>query len=165
MNCAKTKPEARNDSLGLPARFWEKVQKGANDGSCWEWIGAVSGEGSHYGSYAVYGRRVGAHRVALEAKLGRPIRDGMVCMHVCDNRTCVNPDHLQEATPSQNSRDTAAKGRRNPRPRFVLTEDDVHRIRAARGTQAQIARRFGISRSHVGAIRRYERWVDVEVCL
>jgi hypothetical protein len=51
------------------------------------------------------------HRVALEEKLGRPIRPGMFACHHCDNPPCVNPEHLYEGTPADNTRDMMTRGR------------------------------------------------------
>jgi hypothetical protein len=57
--------------------------------------------------YKGYGRtRFGrAHRLALERKLGRPIRPGYQALHHCDYQPCVNPDHLYEGTDKDNQRD------------------------------------------------------------
>ena len=49
------------------------------------------------------------HRLTLERKLGRPIKD--CALHICDNKRCVNPNHLYEGTYKDNSRD---RGLRNP---------------------------------------------------
>ena len=51
------------------------------------------------------------HRCGTPMTLGRPIAPGMFALHTCDNRRCVNPDHLYEGTAGQNARDRAARGR------------------------------------------------------
>jgi hypothetical protein len=60
-----------------------------------------------------YGRQGNryAHRVALEEKLGRPLRPGMKALYTCDNPPCVNPEHLYEGTHGQNMRDMIDRGR------------------------------------------------------
>lgn len=53
-----------------------------------------------------------ANRVALERKLGRPIRPGYWALHRCDRPACINPEHLYEGTRADNTRD---REERNPR--------------------------------------------------
>lgn len=84
------------------------------DAPCWEWPGSkVSG----YGTINADGETQRAHRVVYEAVVG-PIPDGLVLDHLCRNRCCVNPAHLEpvsfaenvlrgESPPAINARKTA----------------------------------------------------------
>jgi hypothetical protein len=82
--------------------FWSKVSIPEVDG-CWIWAGARE---SRYGkavttvNYAVAYHK--AHRVALSSVLGRELLPGMVTDHLCKNRFCVNPAHLEETTQRTN---------------------------------------------------------------
>lgn len=72
----------------LQDRFWEKVNK--LDG-CWEWT-AFKNDG--YGVFKVGGVIQLAHRVAYELVIGK-IPEGMIIDHLCRNRGCVNPAHME----------------------------------------------------------------------
>jgi hypothetical protein len=146
------------------ARFWERVRKG--DG-CWEWSGAVSDTG--YGKACIgHQKTMNAHRLAYVLTHG-PVPDGMYVCHKCDNRRCVNPEHLFVGTPTENNRDAIQKGRVRYRgqsgeqnPSAKLTRNEVEEIRRqiACGTasKAQLAAQYGVSADHISAIARRRCW-------
>jgi hypothetical protein len=76
----------------IEERFWEKVEK--SDG-CWVWTASQTSTG--YGQFLVSGCPRKAHRVAYELVVG-PIPAGLVIDHLCRNRLCVNPSHLEPVT-------------------------------------------------------------------
>ena len=84
-------------------RYFAKVDWPASFGACWNWTDCVKGEG--YGKLRVgsrsdnSSRMVNAHRIAYELAIG-PIPAGAEIDHVCRNRSCVNPLHL-EAVPKR----------------------------------------------------------------
>ena len=84
--------------------FWKYVDK-CRIGGCWLWTGAKTGVG--YGSF----RGKGAHRVSWERHHGRAVPGRKMVLHRCDNRACVNPDHLFLGSQLDNVRDMMAKGR------------------------------------------------------
>ena len=69
-----------------------------------------------------------AHRLVREHKLGRPVKPGYFACHSCDDRGCINPDHLWFGTPADKSRDAIEKNRFP----FVLGKISVHRFRQTR---------------------------------
>ena len=79
-------------------RFWSRVEK--EPGPCWVWTGGSLASG--YGSFRAGGAAV-AHRYAWTLLCG-PIASGLQLDHLCRNRRCVNPDHLEPVTQQENLR-------------------------------------------------------------
>jgi hypothetical protein len=77
-------------------RFWRHVTAGETD-ECWEWAASTAGGG--YGRFRVSPLRKSflAHRVSYELHVG-PIPEGLQIDHLCRNRACVNPEHLEVVT-------------------------------------------------------------------
>ncbi len=88
--CGKTHIPTKSTSEVAP-RFWSKVNKGAST-DCWEWTAKIERNG--YGRFWVNGHSVSAHRFAYELTHG-PIPKGLTIDHLCRNRTCVNPAHME----------------------------------------------------------------------
>lgn len=152
----------------LADRFWEKVERGAED-DCWTWIGKVTTAG-----YGQIGRgrnvegQVHVHRLSYEMAKG-PIPDGLVIRHRCDNRVCVNPGHLEVGTYADNSRDCVERGRTADRkgeahPQAKVTAADVREIRRlvdSGALQSVVAARFGLSKQSVSSIVTRRNWSHV----
>ncbi len=90
--------------------FWLDVKVGLAR-QCWPWIGKYTSSAG-YGLFRTDGGWLGfAHRESFRRCRG-PIVDGLWVLHRCDNPPCVNPSHLFLGTPTDNVRDSMAKGRR-----------------------------------------------------
>jgi hypothetical protein len=85
--------------LSPDVRFWAKVIRGAPD-ECWPWT-AFRDRG--YGRFWSGKALVWAHRFAYELLRG-PIPEGLTIDHLCRNRSCVNPLHMEPVPSAVNTR-------------------------------------------------------------
>lgn len=104
----------RNQESIMERIMWE-VSKDSQSG-CWDWQGRVSGKRS-YPQISVGGVQTMVHRITYE-ELVRPLEPGETIDHLCRNRMCVNPEHLEA----------------------VSLRDNVKRMHAYRSLQKEIDR-------------------------
>jgi len=79
-------------------RFWQKVDKGGDNG-CWNWTAALTSSG--YGKFMIQRVSSVAHRLSYTWLVGE-IPEGLDLDHLCRNRRCVNPIHLEPVTRREN---------------------------------------------------------------
>lgn len=85
-------------ALSEEERFWDKVDTSGED--CWPWVAGKDASG--YGSFRLTSEKtVRAHRHSYELLVG-PIPPGLDLDHLCRNRHCVNPGHLEPVTRVEN---------------------------------------------------------------
>lgn len=150
-------------------------------GPCHVWTAYRSKKG--YGQVGFQGRVCIAHRVAFFIAHGRWPQPN-ACHH-CDNRACVNPDHLFEGTNADNTADMDSKGRRvvirgtrhgrRTKPHRTargernglakLTEQDVRDIRAnyalCQVTMKDLGARYGVGKAAVHEIIHRRTWAHI----
>jgi hypothetical protein len=135
---------------------------------CWLWIGYCG-----RGGYARFGFNtaerqtlIDAHRASWMLFRGEIPRGIRVC-HLCDVRSCVNPEHLFLGTALDNARDMIAKGRGaylDKHPMRKLSWADVREIRSLhqrKSLQQDIADRFGITQTTVSNIVHGHTWREL----
>lgn len=144
------------------------------ESGCFEFVGVCLPNG--YGKVGRAGRTWLAHRLAWRVARGE-VPEGMCVLHRCDNRRCVNPEHLFLGTRADNMQDMIAKGRarfvgltspsyRPPKPRAgeangraKLNAAEVAAIKAADGVrQVDLAAQYGVSQAQVQRIRAGNSW-------
>lgn len=98
----------REKQCSTACRFWSKV--GRAESGCWEWQWSVFKQ-TGYGQFALDSKTpVNAHRMSWELVNGT-VPSGLFVLHKCDNRKCVNPEHLFLGNQQDNMEDMAKKGR------------------------------------------------------
>ena len=102
----KLRSGCQHSKKPIHLRLLERVVFGASE--CWHYCGFVGPFG--YGRLTFNGIEQMAHRVSYQAFVG-PIPKGLCVLHKCDNRCCINPEHLWLGSYTDNRRDCVAKGR------------------------------------------------------
>lgn len=158
---AYNKPAARRDQhrANLPRLYSRREVCRETD--CWNWTGGLSSTG--------YGRMVWnptedsgpramtVHRASWLLHRG-PVADGLLIRHLCHNKLCFNPDHLELGTARDNAEDERKAGKLRTgeahhmadRPDSEIVE--MRELYAQGQTQRAIARRFGVSKGMVASV-------------
>lgn len=151
-------------------RFWNKIAITANPDKCWEWLGSKR-KGYGYMTIQVaqgIQTTINAIRMVYFLFYGIDPSDKII-RHKCDNKSCVNPHHLELGTARDNAMDMVSRGggyfpKGSAHGRSKLKEDQVLDIREAfeKGeTQGDIASKYQISQSAVSDIVKKRRWKHI----
>lgn len=134
---------------------------------CWIWE-PLANKGNEYGHLTI-GTRTGqtrktisAHRYSYSLFVGE-IPNGMFVCHKCDDKRCVNPDHLFIGTRQDNVDDRERKKRNNhvvgeKVGNSKLKVKDVLYIRRSNETDRSLAKKFGVSHTTIGRARNGTYW-------
>ena len=134
--------------------------------NCLEWTGTLR---TGYGRFYLDGKWLSAHRVSWEIHNG-PIENGLLVLHKCDNRKCVNPDHLFLGTQKDNMYDMIKKNRNkvlkgSDNPCSKLNEEQVVIIRDSYSngnvSYRRLADEFDVSPKLIELVVKREVWRHV----
>jgi len=149
-------------------RFESKFMKKSGD-ECWSWLASKS---DGYGNFRFRNKILKSHRMAWEIYIGK-IPHNLFVLHKCDNRSCVNPDHLFLGTNVDNMKDMVKKGRSKIFSEIHSGEGNIHAklkeknieeirkmCKSGKYTRSYIAEKFNISSNHVFRISHNLSWKD-----
>ncbi len=139
-----------------PKEYFERHVELIPFTDCHIWTGTVSGPG--YGQVTVSGKMTSAHRQSYELYSGT-IPDGLCVCHTCDNRVCVNPDHLFLGTHRENTIDKLNKQRGKL---AKLTKEQILAIREKYSSgnyrQEDLGKEYGVSGANISMIVSRKAW-------
>lgn len=138
-----------------------KINSKTTNNGCVEWTGCTDAKG--YGVLGVNKKNIKAHRISYEMTNGK-IPDGLVIRHKCDNKKCINPNHLETGTNSENINDRELRGRGAKYEKHgmsKLTNSDVLAIRRLLldgKLHKDISEEFKISMTTISFIKNKKLW-------
>ena len=149
-NSCFPRPASLRKGKTLAERFATRIK--IIESGCWEWQGGINRNG-----YGIFDGNVGfnnPHRFACVVVNGA-IPDNLVCDHLCRNRKCANPNHLEIVTRSENTKRglipimnrEAARAQTHCKRGHALSEDNLYRYNGSRHCRACALMRAAQSKS------------------
>jgi hypothetical protein len=143
----------------------EKIERSSvkiPESGCWIWMKSLNHGG--YGKTCL-GKEltISAHRASYEAKYGK-IPNGLMALHSCDVRSCVNPDHIFLGTQRENMEDKVLKNRQAHGEKHgmsKLKEDEAKEIKYSKEDTNILASKFNCSKVTIRQIRQGLFWKHI----
>lgn len=139
------------------SRFEKYIDK---SGECWLWTGYCASNG--YGQFHYEKKVLKSHQFAYLLANGELPASPLVIRHKCKSKNCVNPNHLESGTKSQNQNDRIRDGTDNrgiKNHAAKLTEEQIKEIRLRHTeTQRILAEDFGVSQASISLIINGKTW-------
>jgi hypothetical protein len=132
------------------------------ESGCWIWMSTIHESG--YGRVCLGKKPFLAHRASYEEKYGK-IPNGLMALHSCDVKSCVNPDHIFVGTQQDNMNDKVRKNRQAKgisHGNAKLTEDQAREIKFSSETSIKLAAKFNYSASMIREIKNGNLWKLLE---
>lgn len=151
--------------LAYKLPFEDKFIPEPNTG-CWLWLGHIKWDG--YGQVRYNGKQTRAHIASYEMHNG-PL-NGLYVLHKCDQRSCVNPEHLFLGTQQDNMNDMVKKNRQvvlvgENKASAKLTESTVKEIFQSTLTRSELAELYSITPPHVSNIKLGRKWKHLNLAV
>lgn len=152
--------------MNIEERFMSKVEINRSN-NCWIWNGTLR---DGYGRFKAEKKMMTASRFSFEYFKGE-IKEGNVIMHTCDNRSCVNPDHLIQGTHKENANDKVIKKRHiygEKAWQHKLSEQEVIEIKKALqypyiGINNDLAKFYQVNHRTISSIKNGITWSHVQI--
>jgi len=137
--------------------FFEK-----ND-ACWVWNGAKRGQYRlPYGSFTFRGKEYSAHRASYMIYKDK-IPKGKLVLHMCDNASCVNPDHLYSGIYIDNQLDKLKRGRCKVEKLTIEQVKEIKEKLATGITSTKLSKDYGVSMTTMHSIKTGKTWKHVKL--
>lgn len=143
------------EKIKLNVLFSSKNKKNNSiDGDCWEWLKAHGADG--YGKTCFLGKKIMTHVASCESKNKRHQKKDEVTRHLCGNRICCNPGHLEFGSRHQNNMDALEQNGGKH-----IKAEDVPTIRNSMDSYMQLSEEYGVSKTTISSIKRRKTWSHI----
>ena len=142
-------PNGVSKECCLKCKLLNRIEK---NGECWEWQRKINRFG--YGELQHANRNLRASRASYEVFKG-DIPNGLFVCHSCDNRKCINPDHLWVGTTTENMQDASKKGRMKKGSLKLNLEKarEIRRLLKTGKTPKELSKLFTVAISTISNVK------------